>query len=185
MLIGSKDISEILMRTLMFTVKITFALATLMIGISSVYVFRYYDDAAIPSAETILVEDPVLRVNACELSESGGRFIDTRISVDATIWHVSWSNKQQSADFVMVEQIEPCHGPYDPFINTELDLQNYIGPNQNLKDVLGPFKREVDVRIVGTLKRSEKQDHLVFYRIVPEEIQLISPWRKFTTKAAS
>jgi hypothetical protein len=47
--------------------------------------------------------------------------------------------------------------PFDPFILTELDLQNYSGPHSNLKFELGPFEREVNVHILGIVKKAENQ----------------------------
>jgi hypothetical protein len=108
--------------------------------------------------------------------------------VVATVYHVSWNVDWGSEDFLFVHPLLPlgcANSDFDPFITTELDLHRYAGPNSNLKFALGPFEREVDVRILGTVKKAEKRGSLVEYKIEPEDIELVSPWREFTPKGAA
>jgi hypothetical protein len=125
-----------------------------------------------------------LTVSACDLDEPSGKLLGKLILIDAIVWHVAW-NKEGSEDFVLVEPLPSACSGFDPSVTTELDLRNYSGPNKNLESRLGRFKREVDIQIVGKVKMSEKGYPEVLYRIVPENIKIISTWRRFTPKGAA
>jgi hypothetical protein len=139
--------------------------------------------------EPIVAEEFASEISVCDLGS--GRFVGKRISVKALVYHVSWNSDEQSEDFIFVYPLMPVgcsvddSGQYDPLILTELDLQNYFGPHSNLEFELGPFEREVDVHIVGTVSETRKSDSLIKYKIQPEKIELISPWRGFSPKGAS
>ena len=164
------------------------ALVSFAIGVLSVSTLQYWSSFNALKLETISNEEYAREISVCDLGEPSGKFVGKRISVNATVYHVSISEEWQSEDFIYVYPLGPpgCSvvDPFDPFILTELDLQNYSGPHSNLKFELGPFEREVNVHILGIVKKAEKSDSSVRYRIQPEKIEVISSWREFTPKGA-
>jgi hypothetical protein len=74
----------------------------------------------------------------------------------------------------------------------ELELDAYFGKLNNLKTLLeGKNKesrddfKEVDVKVTGTAKIITKANGYKIYSITPIEIEIISPFRKFTPKGAA
>ncbi|MEP6847272.1 MAG: hypothetical protein ABI999_00320 [Acidobacteriota bacterium] len=160
------------------------AIPTFLIGLLAALIFSSSD---IPKAPDAPNDGPpaAIRIDACDL---GSRFVGKRIIVEATIW--------STGDHVIVYPISYCHDGWNGFIFTDLDLTNYIGRDRGLADILQGkrFTNEVDVRIEGTVKRSPlKRDSFnriigpsgFDYTIEPTDIEIISPLRKFTPKAAA
>ncbi len=177
------------MRMSLHCVRPFVALACFTIGVLSVTTIQYWSAFDVLKLEPISREKFVREISVCDLGEPSGKFVGKRISANALVYYVSWSNDEHSEDFIFVYPLMPpgCSGvePFDSFILTELDLQGYSGPHSNLKFALGPFEREVDVRILGTVEKVERIDSCVKYKIKAEEIEVLSPWREFTPKAAA
>jgi hypothetical protein len=72
-----------------------------------------------------------------------------------------------------------------------LDLKSFTGNNNNLKSLLESLAlasseaKEVDVRVIGLVKRSYDKDKKLQYFILPTTIELLTPIRKFEVKAAA
>jgi hypothetical protein len=166
---------------------------TFLIGVAASLIFSTWE---IPKAEEVLIGEPVpaLKIDVCDLGERPGKYgkyVGKRVVVEATIYSIQ--------DHIVVYPLSYCHEDYDPFINTDLDLGHYWGRNQDLKFLLEDKKpmSEIDVRIEGTVRDSVRRRALLYgerdpsdmdlfdFTIDPSDIKIISPWRKFTPKAAA
>lgn len=125
-------------------------------------------------------------VSACDLSEPTGKYVGKLVLVRATVYHVLWSNEVGPEDFLYVHPRidEICEGA-DPLIVTQLDLNDYVGPNADLRKLLGPFVREVDVEIVVVVTLREHRFSEARYGIKPESLNVVSARREFTPKGAA
>jgi len=170
-----------------YVTRAVIAAVTFTVGIgafcASLWVFPLPDVPAVESRSEG-IKPGAISVNVFEMSEKSGKFVGKSVIVDATIY--------ATGDYVRVSPNLPCHDicdpeGFDPFVLIDLDLTNYFGPNQSLKYLLRerkPFS-EIDVRIRGTVKRIFDPDHLFLYSIEPENIEVISQWRKFEPKGSA
>jgi hypothetical protein len=144
----------------------------------------------IEDIEPISPPERAWEITACEMGDASRDLVNSKLSFHATVYHVDYALDDYSEDFVNIHPLpfEICYDDtYDPFITIELDLDGYSGPNSNLKFNLGPFEREVDVRVVGMVVRSRKAGigKSKRYTVRPDIIELVSPFREFTPKGAA
>lgn len=67
---------------------------------------------------------------------------------------------------------------------TFLELKDFKKLQAALKNN-NPYHKEVDVRTSGTVKVINEKHIGKSYLIIPDNIEIISPFRKFTAKAAA
>jgi hypothetical protein len=158
------------------------AIFTFSIGVAVFAAWVSFGESPEPVSSIIDEFPDAISLNVCELSETAGKWVGKRVVIDATIYSVD-------DQFIVYPISGSCLSfeTFDSFVFTDLDLDNYFGPNQNLKYILRDKrpKSEVDVRIEGIVRRAPKNNELVYYLIDSSNMTIISPLRKFTPKGGA
>jgi hypothetical protein len=139
-----------------------------------------------PDPVSVPVAQP-FKIRVCDFAEPTGRFVNQRVEVEATVT-MNFHMDRLSPPHYVLHPIKYCR-PSDSFIFADLDLENYRGRNSDLsrlfqRELLG---YEIDLKITGTLilLPPSNQNYLFYYRVVPDDIEIISQWRKFEPKGAA
>jgi hypothetical protein len=156
---------------------------TFALGIGSFMLWMLYFGNPDPVSQVDDSDIFPTRISACDLYESSGKYVDKYIEVDATVW--ADRNGHQVGLLIYPAEQFCVSSSVDPFILTSLDLENYPVHNTGIKDILEstPWSKEIDLRIIGTVKWLPQLEKPLVYRIVPDSIEVISAPRKFEPRA--
>jgi hypothetical protein len=160
--------------------KPSIAVLTFLVGLTAFFLLSWPD----PGPVSLPVAEPI-RISVCDLEEPSGRFVNQRVEVTATVYEISDPRR-----LVLYPAEYVCkYAPVDNSVFTELDLEDYAGPDSNLMNLFETERRgfEIDLKITGTIRKLPLSDrnHLFFYSLEPDNIEIISPWRKFEPKGAA
>lgn len=125
--------------------------------------------------DTFYIASPV---TVCELDDNPDKYDGEIVETFATIYAVDSEN-------ILYPMNCFCQGDIH-FSFLELTEKN--STQHYLFEALRndkPFKKEIDVRIVGEVVKFKHKDLGNSYLIIPKKIEIISPFRKFTPKGAA
>ena len=160
-----------------YLIKIFAALLAFSIGISFTnFCFPTIPNVEIPDESKIFVCDMSPEaVSICKLDDEPDIYDGKWVMTEATIFATGNRNILHPID---------CYQTSNKIHWTFVNLKNFKSFSQNIR-ISKPYKKEVDVRVTGTVKKIYNKYGKKEYLIIADTIEIISPFREFTPKAAA
>ena len=164
-----------------YSIKILTALFTFIFGISAFVCWNFYSTVLpqieIPSeSETIVSQMFPTKVSICRLDDSPDSYDGKWIMTEATVYASANDNN-------ILHPID-CYQTSGDIHWTFVELKDFKKLYTTLR-ISKPYYKEVDVRVIGTAKKIYNKYGEKNYLIVPDRIEILSPFRKFIPRSAA
>jgi hypothetical protein len=174
---------------LKFVIKILIGFLTISIGVSAAFLWNLF--TTLPQVEVkenqiISEKFKPIEITACQVLDIPTSYDGKLVSIEAT----AYVNSNRVILFPNKNCYEPLSDDFQ-LIFPVLDLKGFTGNNNNLKSSLESLAlasseaKEVDLRVIGLVKRFYDKDKKLQYSILPTTIELLTPIRKFEVKGAA
>jgi len=160
-----------------YLIKIFAALLAFTIGISFTnFCFPTIPQVEIPDESKIFVCDMSPKaVSICKLDDEPDIYDGKWVMTEATVFAVSNKNILHPID---------CYQTNKEIHWTFVNLNNFKSFSQKLRHNK-PYKKEVDVRVTGIVKKIYNKNGEKEYLILPDSIEIISAFRKIVPRGAA
>lgn len=163
-----------------FSIKILAASLTFFVGaafsICWNVLFLPFPEIDALDEETIACNFTPTFVSICQLNDSPDSFDGKQVMTEATLY-ASGSDENVLYPINCFQTGSEIHWTF-------LELKEFKKLHAALR-IKEPYYKEVDVRVIGTVKKIYDKNGESNYLIVPDSIEIISPFRKFTAKGAA
>ena len=168
-------------------IKTSASLFAFLIGLAA---FQYSD--VLPEnefrAENLEIIEPTAeQLSSCQLMDEPHRFDGKLVSFQATAYITYDINYDEK--IILYPNEWSCRAGKFTYVYMELD--SYNGNYSNLKSLLEGEDlksldgKEVDVQVIGTAQPTYEDDGSLYYSFSPEDIKIISSFRKFESKGGA
>lgn len=167
-------------------------LLTLLLGLGVAEIASLYA----PLPELGEPDFTVIEISPCALNSTSETDLNRDIVVQATLYRYDdhilvYPNIYADVPFRDCGSPDPARAydpsTFDPSVWTELDMNEYEGPNANLLTLFQTDKEqwEIDAEIRGVILKQAPSEYGPAYTLVPMQIRLVGSWRRFTPKGAA
>lgn len=167
-----------------YLIRVSIVLITFTVGLLSSF---FYNTWLVDLTQVEVVDEfPItcrfapLPVSLCELDSFPDKYDGKWVITEATVFANGYGENVLSP----IEWQETGCETLNDIHFTFLELKDFRKLQADLKNSK-PYHKEVNVRVSGTVKKIYDKDIGKTYLIIPDNIEIISPFRKFTAKAAA